>query len=76
MSSPGIGLQQRARRVKIEVVDSGVGLPAGFDPVKGGNLGLNIVNTLVVSDMRGTFKIGPGDGGKGTRAVFSFVPRD
>jgi two-component sensor histidine kinase len=66
--------QRRARRVKIEVVDSGVGLPAGFDPVKGGNLGLNIVNTLVVSDMRGTFKIGPGDGGKGTRAVFSFVP--
>ena len=31
--------------------------------------------TLVVSDMRGTFKIGPGDGGKGTRAVFTFVPR-
>ncbi|HET9496224.1 MAG TPA: GAF domain-containing protein [Chloroflexia bacterium] len=66
--------QRRGQSVTIEVIDSGVGLPPGFDPVKGGNLGLNIVHTLVVSDMRGTFSIGPGVKGKGTRAVFSFVP--
>jgi two-component sensor histidine kinase/putative methionine-R-sulfoxide reductase with GAF domain len=69
------GGSQRGKRITIEVVDSGVGLPPGFDPIKGGNLGLNIVHTLVVNDLRGTFRIGPGDEGKGTRAVFSFVPR-
>jgi GAF domain-containing protein len=67
--------QRRGQRITIEVVDSGVGLPPGFDPITGSNLGLNIVHTLVVRDMRGTFKIGPGDGGKGTRAMFAFVPR-
>jgi two-component sensor histidine kinase/putative methionine-R-sulfoxide reductase with GAF domain len=67
--------QRRGQSITIEVVDSGMGLPSGFDPVTGSNLGLNIVHTLVVRDMRGTFKIGPGDKGKGTRAVFTFVPR-
>ena len=67
--------QRRGQRITIEVVDTGVGLPPGFDPLTGSNLGLNIVRTLVVSDMRGTFKIGPGEGGKGTRALFTFRPR-
>ena len=51
------------------------GLPEGFDPQKDGNMGLGIVETLVVSDLGGTFTIGPGEGGEGTRAVFSFRPK-
>ena len=60
--------------IRIEVEDDGVGLPAGFDAHKDGNLGLNIVNTLVMSDLRGSFEIRPGQAGTGTRAVFAFKP--
>lgn len=59
--------------ITIEVEDTGVGLPTSFDPEKDANLGLNIVRTLVVSDLRGTFQIEPGTAGKGTRAAFSFI---
>lgn len=54
-------------RYQIEVEDDGVGLPEPFD--KGSSLGLQIVETLVVEDLRGSFTIAPGAGGRGTRAV-------
>jgi two-component system, sensor histidine kinase PdtaS len=60
--------------ITITVEDTGVGLPADFDSQRSANLGLNIVRTLVMSDLRGTFKIEPGPRGKGTRATFSFMP--
>jgi two-component system, sensor histidine kinase PdtaS len=60
--------------ITITVEDTGVGLPEGFDPEQDGNLGLNIVRTLVMNDLRGTFKIQPGPRGKGTRATFCFMP--
>ncbi len=60
--------------ITIEVEDDGVGLPDGFDARKDGQLGMNIVNTLVVSDLRGTFEIKPREDGTGTRAIFSFMP--
>jgi two-component system, sensor histidine kinase PdtaS len=61
--------------ISIEVEDDGSGLPEGFDPKKNGNLGLKIVETLVVSDLGGTFQFGPREAGPGTHAVFSFRPK-
>ena len=42
-------------RLRIHVVDDGHGLPAGFDPQSDGNLGLQIVRTLVQADLGGDF---------------------
>jgi two-component sensor histidine kinase len=42
-------------RLRILVVDDGHGLPAGFDPQSDGNLGLQIVRTLVQADLGGDF---------------------
>jgi two-component sensor histidine kinase len=73
----GRGTADRPRTssiIRIEVEDDGVGLPDGFDAQKDGNLGLNIVNTLVVSDLRGTFEIKRREDGVGTCAVFTFKP--
>jgi two-component sensor histidine kinase len=63
----------RRPRIVIEVEDDGVGLPEGFDLQKHSHLGLNIVQTLVVSDLRGEFKIERGKKG-GTKATISFTP--
>jgi two-component sensor histidine kinase/putative methionine-R-sulfoxide reductase with GAF domain len=62
--------------IRIEVEDTGVGLPEGFDPQVSGNLGLNIVRTLVANDLQGTFRIQPGERGRGTKATFSFMLQD
>ncbi|MFL5734792.1 MAG: GAF domain-containing protein [Chloroflexia bacterium] len=58
--------------VNIEVADNGTGLPEGFDPQVNANLGLNIVRTMVVGDLRGDFSIRPGKGRKGTVARIAF----
>ncbi|QFR95659.1 PAS domain-containing protein [Streptomyces tsukubensis] len=42
-------------RLLIAVRDDGVGLPEGFDPHRSGNLGLQIVRTLVEGELSGTF---------------------
>lgn len=61
--------------ITIEVDDDGSGLPADFDPAKDSNLGLKIVETLVVSDLGGTFRVGPGKDNIGTHVIFSFRPK-
>ncbi|MEO6458086.1 MAG: GAF domain-containing protein, partial [Chloroflexia bacterium] len=60
-------------RVYVQMSDDGVGLPKGFDPQKDAHLGLNIVHTLVVSDLRGDFKLERGAKGRGTAATISFM---
>ena len=55
-------------RLLVTVEDDGVGLPAGFDAATTGNLGLQIVRTLVVGELSGTLDIGPRTDG-GTRVV-------
>jgi two-component sensor histidine kinase len=55
-------------RLTVIVADSGVGLPADFDLDSTTSLGLQIVRTLVVSELGGRLRISPRPGG-GTEAV-------
>ena len=45
------------RRLVVRVTDDGAGLPAGFDPVTGSGLGLQIVRTLVEGELGGTLTL-------------------
>ncbi|MEY9925494.1 two-component sensor histidine kinase [Catenulispora sp. GP43] len=56
-------------RLKVVVTDDGNGLPAGFDAATAGNLGLQIVRTLVHGDLKGTFDLRPAPSGRGAVAV-------
>ncbi len=47
-------------RLRVRVSDDGCGLPAGFDPVTSGSLGLSIVRTLVETELGGSLRFGPG----------------
>ena len=55
-------------RLMVTVADDGVGLPDGFDLDSATSLGLQIVRTLVVSELGGRLRIAPRPGG-GTEAV-------
>jgi two-component sensor histidine kinase/PAS domain-containing protein len=70
LANRGGKLEVRAERdgarLLVVVTDDGTGLPEGFDSATAGNLGLQIVRTLVEGDLGGTFKLtqAPGpDGG-------------
>jgi two-component sensor histidine kinase len=67
-SSWGNGGNRGEEQLLITVTDDGVGLPEGFDPQRGGNLGLQIVRTLVVGELGGSFDMVPVESG-GTRVV-------
>jgi two-component sensor histidine kinase len=54
-------------RLHLVVEDDGRGLPEGFDVAASHQLGLSIVQTLVESELGGTFDIGPGRDGRGAR---------
>ncbi len=69
------GTDRRARFIAIEVKDNGRGLPEGFDLERSANLGLNIVRTLVVSDLRGNFSMTDREDGQGTLARITFTPQ-
>lgn len=43
--------------MRLSVQDNGQGLPADFDLRTAGNLGLQIVRTLVQDDLKGTFSL-------------------
>ncbi|WP_031186672.1 ATP-binding protein, partial [Streptomyces sp. NRRL S-1896] len=49
----------REARLLITVQDDGRGLPEGFDPQRTGNLGLQIVRTLVEGELGGSFDMRP-----------------
>ena len=55
-------------RLIVTVADNGVGLPGDFDLDATTSLGLQIVRTLVVSELGGRLRISPRPGG-GTEAV-------
>jgi two-component sensor histidine kinase len=50
-------------RLTITVSDNGVGLPAGFDLDATKSLGLQIVRTLVLTELGGSLEIAPRPGG-------------
>ncbi|HET9170363.1 MAG TPA: histidine kinase N-terminal domain-containing protein [Actinospica sp.] len=64
--------QRRGGRLTITVVDDGRGLPTGFDPRSAGNLGLQIVRTLVQGELGGEFDMRQRDGG-GTVVSLEFA---
>jgi two-component sensor histidine kinase len=56
-------------RLRVEISDTGRGLPPDFDWRQSRSLGLSIVNTLI-EELEGSFTIGSRAEGPGTRAVF------
>lgn len=61
-------------RLLITVQDDGVGLPDDFDPHRSGNLGLQIVRTLVEGELGGTFDMVKAPE-RGTRVVLDIPVR-
>src|SRR3954449_7872382 len=55
----------------VRVRDNGQGLPEGFDPAGSQGLGLQIVRTLVTSELGGTLGMGTPEGRSGTEAVLT-----
>jgi two-component sensor histidine kinase len=55
----------------VRVRDNGQGLPSGFDPAASDGLGLQIVRTLVISELGGTLAMGAPDGQPGTEVVLT-----
>jgi two-component system, sensor histidine kinase PdtaS len=76
LSGPGQSasgfLEVTARRrpglLTVTVVDNGAGLPPAFDLESASSLGLQIVRTLVLTELDGRLEIAPRDGG-GTRVL-------
>ena len=64
----GIAKKETIERLLLLVKDDGVGLPAGFDLQKTKSLGLKIVQTVVQSDLKGTFSLERRPDGNGTVA--------
>jgi two-component sensor histidine kinase len=58
-----IAARRSPGRLAVEVRDTGVGLPAGFDPGESGRLGLQIVRTLVVGELGGSLEFAAREGG-------------
>jgi two-component sensor histidine kinase len=67
-----IHLRDEGPQLCLEVLDNGIGLPDDFDPLRNGGLGLEIVRTMVVEDLGGTFDLTPSEGGTLAQVI---VPR-
>ncbi|MFI6346616.1 sensor histidine kinase [Streptomyces sp. NPDC050560] len=68
------GGSRKDARLLVTVQDDGVGLPPDFDPRRAGNLGLQIVRTLVEGELGGVFTMLPAPEG-GTRVVLDIPVR-
>ncbi|MEV6185269.1 PAS domain-containing sensor histidine kinase [Streptomyces albidoflavus] len=68
------GGTRKDARLLITVQDNGVGLPEGFDAHTAGNLGLQIVRTLVEGELGGTFDMNSAPEG-GTRVLLDIPVR-
>ena len=61
-----LGLANDGRRLTVQVVDDGAGLPPGFTLDSSSGLGLSIVKTLVETELGGTIAMRPAGPGGGT----------
>ena len=68
-----LAAERRGRRLRVSVIDDGAGLPPGFDPESHARLGLQIVQTLVRDDLKGSLSWEPGAQGRGTIATIDLV---
>jgi two-component sensor histidine kinase len=64
-----VEMARRPDELRLRVTDDGVGLPAGFALERDANLGLQIVRTLVESELSGTIGVGSGDPGTRVEVV-------
>ncbi len=65
-----VGAERTDERLRLVVEDDGQGLPPDFDLAGSGRLGLQIVQTLVDSELRGELEVRPRPGG-GTCAALT-----
>jgi two-component system, sensor histidine kinase PdtaS len=61
--------RRHGRRITVTVADDGVGLPPGFSLAASDRLGLQIVRTLVTSELAGAIEVRPRVATRGTEAV-------
>ena len=52
-----ISLQEDAGHILVQIHDDGAGLPAGFDPLRSGSLGMQIIRGLTTQDLGGELTI-------------------
>jgi two-component system, sensor histidine kinase PdtaS len=70
-----VRLERRPARMRLEVLDDGVGLPEDWSLEVHANLGLRIAVTLVESELNGDLTVGPRDGGGTAGAADIPLPR-
>jgi len=68
-SELAVHFERRPSGLHVEVIDDGEGLPDGFVLEGSTRLGLQIVRTLVVSELGGSISMQPREGGTGTAVV-------
>ncbi|RZS34036.1 two-component sensor histidine kinase [Herbihabitans rhizosphaerae] len=64
-----VGVRRSAKWLDVLVSDDGTGLPQGFSLERTEGLGLQIVRTLVESELRGSLSLGRRQSGMGTEAA-------
>ncbi|MEX2554555.1 MAG: PAS domain-containing sensor histidine kinase [Actinomycetota bacterium] len=69
MVSVTVEMARRPEELRLRVSDDGVGLPPGFVLERDSNLGLQIVRTLVESELLGTIGVTGGTGGTQVEVV-------
>jgi two-component sensor histidine kinase len=62
-----VTVRRSARELEVTVTDDGTGLPAGFSLERAPGLGLQIVRTLVDSELRGSISMRRRDDGSGAQ---------
>ncbi len=67
--SVAVEMARRPDELRLRVSDDGVGLPEGFAIERDANLGLQIVRTLVESELAGTIEVSGGEGGARVEVV-------
>lgn len=65
-----VNLQDDGQTVTIHVKDDGRGLPEAFDVTQTNSLGLRIVQSLVQSDLKGSFELNSRDNGVSATVTF------